>query len=254
MLDAQLTASLARLGDPTAQTIVRGRAWGETVAQQILAWRANDGFSQVPTYTGSSAPGQWRHAPNATGAAAGLNYTVTLPFALTNLAAFDPGPPYGNNDRMAAMATAAYATDLNELKAKGGAVSLVRTPAQTNLALFINIADVTDINAIVRRAISPNARLVDTARTFALLNVVTFDVQLVVFNAKYKYGFWRPYQAIPFADEDGNPATVPDPAWVPLASSSIPLTLALTEKMKGRIGLCAFGGGLTFGACVVQTG
>ena len=145
--------------------------------------------------------------------------TVTAPFALANPAAFVPGPPYGNADRMAAMATTAYAADVNEVKAKGGAVSTVRTAAQTNLALFINIADVTDINALVRRALPANAKLVDNARTLALLNIVANDATIVCFQTKYKYGLWRPLQAIPFADEDGNPATVPDPAWVPLAAT-----------------------------------
>jgi hypothetical protein len=39
---------------------------------------------------------------------------------------------------------------------------------------------------------------------------------IACFEAKYHYWFWRPYQAIPRADTDGNPATEPDPTWVPL--------------------------------------
>ena len=30
------------------------------------------------------------------------------------------------------------------------------------------------------------------------------------------YRFWRPFSAIPLADDDGNPSTAPDPAWTPL--------------------------------------
>ena len=219
--DTQLAASLAQIpgNEGNSQSIATGRTWGESVGQQILDWRANDGFSQVLTYTGSTAAGQWRHAPLGAAPAGGLSMTVTAPFALTNPAAFDPGPPYGNADRMAAMATAAYAADVNEVKAKGGAVSTVRTAAQANLALFINIADVTDMNAIVRRALPANARLVDNARTFALLNIAANDATIVCFQSKYKYGLWRPLQAIPFADEDGNAATAADPAWVPLAAT-----------------------------------
>jgi hypothetical protein len=221
VFDAQLATSLAQIqgSEGSSQSIATGRAWGETVAQQILAWRANDGFTQVLTYPGSSAAGQWRHAPLAAAPAGGLSMTVTAPFALINPAAFDPGPPYGNTDRMAAMATAAYAADVNEVKAKGGAVSTVRTQAQANLALFINIADGVDINAYVRRALPANAKLVDNARTFALLNIVATDATIVCFQSKYKYGLWRPLQAIPFADEDGNPATAPDLAWAPLGTT-----------------------------------
>ena len=43
---------------------------------------------------------------------------------------------------------------------------------------------------------------------------------IACFDAKYHYWFWRPYQAIPQADGDGNPATEPDPAWRPLALQS----------------------------------
>jgi hypothetical protein len=42
---------------------------------------------------------------------------------------------------------------------------------------------------------------------------------LACFDAKYAYWFWRPYQAIPRAQDDGNPATGPDPAWRPLRAT-----------------------------------
>ncbi|HRE82808.1 MAG TPA: vanadium-dependent haloperoxidase [Opitutaceae bacterium] len=221
LLDAQLAASLAQLtsSGATSQSITIGRAWGETVAQQILAWRATDGFSQVLTYPGSTASGYWRHAPLGSAPAGGLSLSVTTPFALTNLAAFDPGPPYGFADRATAMATAAYAADVNEVKARGGMVSSVRTQAQTDLAMFIHIADSADINAIIRRVIPANAQLVDNARTFALINIAGMDAFIVCFQAKYKYGLWRPLQAINYADLDGNAATVADPTWAPIAAT-----------------------------------
>ena len=223
LFDAQLAASLAAIsgGQSTSDSIARGRTWGETVAKQILDWRANDGSTQTLTYPGSSAAGQWRHAPNATAVPSSLSSTVTIPFALASLTPFDPGPPYGVEDRMAAMATAAYAADVNESKTRGGVTSAVRTPAQADLAVHNNIADIADINAIVRRSLPPGAKLVENARTFALLNLAAFDAVLVMVRANYKYGLWRPFQAINFAEEDGNPATAPDPTWrslVPVAS------------------------------------
>jgi hypothetical protein len=145
--------------------------------------------------------------------------TVTTPFALTNLASFDPGPPYGLADRAAAMATAAYAADVNEVQTRGGTVSAVRTQAQTDLALFIHVADTVDINAVVRRSVPAHAQLVDNARTFALLNIAANDAFIVCMQSKYKYGLWRPLQAINFADEDGNAATVADTTWAPLRTT-----------------------------------
>jgi hypothetical protein len=135
---------------------------------------------------------------------------------LSNIAAFDPGPPYGLADRAAAMATAAYAADVNDVKARGAAVSAVRTAAQAELAQLIHIADFIDLNAVVRRAIPAHAKLVENARTFALLNMAACDALVVLFTSKYKYSLWRPLQAIQYADEDGNPATIADPTWTPL--------------------------------------
>ena len=39
------------------------------------------------------------------------------------------------------------------------------------------------------------------------------------FVAKYHYWFWRPITAIHQAAFDGNPATEPDPTWVPLRTT-----------------------------------
>jgi hypothetical protein len=221
LCDAQLAASLAQIpgGAENSPSVSAGRAWGERVAQQILAWRADDSFAQNLPYAGNTGAGHWRHAPLGTTPAAGTGVAATAPFALANPAAFDPGPPYGTGDRAAALASTAYAADVNEVKARGGRVSAVRTPAQADLAALINIVDVIDINAIVRRALPAQTKLVENARAFALLNLAAVDATIVVLQSKYKYGLWRPFQAINFADEDGNPATIADPAWVPLGAT-----------------------------------
>ena len=221
IFEARLAASLAEIpgGDSGSVSIAAGRAWGEMVAHQILAWRMNDGFSQPMTYPGNTDVGHWRHAPLGGAPAGGLSMSVTAPFALTNLAAFDFGPPYGTAERTAALATASYAADFNEVKARGGATSTVRTQAQTDLARLIHLSDVPDINSVVRRVLPASARLEDKARIFALLNIAASDASVVCFKVKYKYGFWRPLQAIPYADLDGNPATVADPSWQPLGTT-----------------------------------
>jgi len=58
-----------------------------------------------------------------------------------------------------------------------------------------------------------------SARLAAMQNVTTADSLLACFNAKYHYGFWRPYTAIHNADTDGNPDTVADPNWAPLVTT-----------------------------------
>ena len=58
--------------------------------------------------------------------------------------------------------------------------------------------------------------LVQTARLFTLLNVVSHDGLQTSWTSKFDYGLWRPVTAIPRADEDGNLFTNPDPDWLPL--------------------------------------
>ena len=53
----------------------------------------------------------------------------------------------------------------------------------------------------------------------AMAHVAGGDAMIACFDAKYHYWFWRPYQAIPQADSDGNPETVADPTWLPLGAT-----------------------------------
>ncbi|HEY1279437.1 MAG TPA: vanadium-dependent haloperoxidase, partial [Acidimicrobiales bacterium] len=53
----------------------------------------------------------------------------------------------------------------------------------------------------------------------AMAHVAGGDAMIACFDAKYHYWFWRPYQAIPLADTDGNPATTADPTWTPLGTT-----------------------------------
>ena len=214
--DEQLAASLAAVpGDPgAAQSIARGREWGTTVANAIIAWRSTDGSTTVlPPFVGSTAAGFWRHAPLGASPNAGYVSTIAVPFLLEDPMAFDPGPPYGFANRADALASAAYAADVNEIKARGGVTSAVRTAAELDEALFIDAADVAGFNRLLRSKLHPHARLVDNARTFALFNLGAYDAAMVFFRLKYHHALWRPFQAIRYANEDNNPATNPDVTW-----------------------------------------
>ena len=61
--------------------------------------------------------------------------------------------------------------------------------------------------------------LVQTARMLAMAHVAGADAIIACFDAKYHYWSWRPYQAIPQADLDGNPFTLADAMWRPLGST-----------------------------------
>ncbi len=216
--DAQLAASLAALpGHPgNAQSIARGRTWGTTVANAILAWRSNATGAIPATVPGPSTIGYWQFTPDAR-PWAGRDALVTAPYVLADPEAFDPGPPYGFADRAEALKSAAYAADVNEVEAHGGAISTQRTAGEEFEALFLNAADQASLNRVLRALVSPHARLVDNARAFALINIAYADGVIVLFHAKYAHQFWRPFQAINNADLDDNAVTTkPATTWAPL--------------------------------------
>ena len=64
------------------------------------------------------------------------------------------------------------------------------------------------------------ANLPTTARLFAALNLSFADSAIAFYDAKYTYRLWRPVTAIRLADTDGNPNTVADPGWLPLAGNT----------------------------------
>jgi hypothetical protein len=213
--DTELAASLASIPGyaPGNPSIVRGLAWGEYVANAILAWRRQDGSSTVlPPYFGGTAPGIWRSIPDGTLPAAFRQLTILTPFAMTSQSQFRPGPPPALNSQQ-------YADDVNEVKAIGRVDSTERTPEQTQIAkLWATVAGAED-QAVARAVLPPDADLVDNARILALANIALADCLIASFDCKYTYNFWRPYHAIRLADADGNPLTVPDTNWTSLITA-----------------------------------
>lgn len=61
--------------------------------------------------------------------------------------------------------------------------------------------------------IKEKLNLWESARVFALLNMAVYDAYISVFDNKFHYNHWRPYTAIRWASNDGNPDTVMDPEW-----------------------------------------
>src|SRR5437868_12360453 len=98
-LDGELSSSAASLSadeDPgDSQSIERGLAWGQQVAEDILASRSGDGFNTVlPPVIGGLAPGQWRPTPPAFQSMSTPQLATLLPYALASPPEFRPaGPP-----------------------------------------------------------------------------------------------------------------------------------------------------------------
>ena len=113
-LDDELIASLNNIeqGPASPDSIAKGQAWGQSVANQILALRANDHFNDTPSpFYGDLLPGDWRPTAPNVGVPGGLYwYQYITPFALTSTSQFRPAPP-------PALSSAQYAADENEVEA-----------------------------------------------------------------------------------------------------------------------------------------
>jgi hypothetical protein len=216
--DAQLVVTLASLsddeGDDVGQSVIRGLAWGQTVANAILAWRSGDGFTAVlPPYVVGPLPA-WQPALPAFAGPVFRQFAGMTPWTMTSSAQFLP-------QAAPALTSARYATDFNEVKTIGG--STTATPADIATARFWN-GQFDTVATMWNRAAEPlaagrDAKLVDNARLFALLNTSMADAVIAVWNAKNTYNTWRPITAIRNAGMDGNDATVVDLGWTPVLAT-----------------------------------
>jgi hypothetical protein len=190
-----------------------GIAVGHQVAQAVLALRENDGLDKDPTladlHPPAAGPGVWQPAP-APALVLGLRLPAVRPLALESASQFRPRGPN-------ALTSPQYTEDFNQVKVLGRFDSTSRTPEQTLQARFWTDNDIRQWNdGLLNLAAARGLGLVQTARMLATAHVAGGDAMIACFDAKYHYWFWRPYQAIPQADTDGNPDTVADPNWTPL--------------------------------------
>ena len=129
--------------------------------------------------------------------------------------------------------SAAYAAELNEVKALGGdgvVTPSARAPdEEAHNAVFWQSAGGPALlwNGVARNLAEDPAMaldLADSARLLAMMNLSGADAAINCWNDKYHFDFWRPWQAIRQADLDDNPATEPDPTWTPLLTAPYPTT------------------------------
>jgi hypothetical protein len=239
-LDARYASYMALIPDGTAKT--DGITVGQQAAAAVLALRVNDGrganpvYGQPPFVPPPPGPGVWDRGNSP---AIGLLLPGMRPLALRSASQFRPDGPN-------ALTSQLYAEDFQQSKDYGRVNNPYRTEEQTTQALFW-----TDHNArqwndgLLSLAGARELDLIESARLLAMTHVSGGDALIACFEAKYHYWFWRPYQAIPRADTDGNPATEPDTTWGPLrATPNFPEypsahachTSAIVETLKAYFG------------------
>ena len=202
------------LGGVAATGIEDGITIGHAAASDLIAQRTGDRDESITFTPGPLTPGGWTFAPPPSLQSAQTPWVAVMkPFMLNSPAQFRVKPPPVLSSRK-------WAKEFNEIKAYGAANSTVRSPEQTAVAQFWNASAVNQSNqAFQDVALTHQMDLVDTARLFAMGNLLDSDAGIACWDSKYRYLFWRPIMAIRNAQLDGNPATQPDPTWTPLLTT-----------------------------------
>jgi hypothetical protein len=216
-LAADYAASLAAIPDGPFK--IQGIAAGNAAAAAMIAARANDGRFGASQWVPNNEPGHWQPLLDEDGNPI-LDPTAWVggvrPFLLQSSSQFRTEGPN-------ALSSDAYAEEFNEVKALGAANSLVRTPEQTYIARWWQSSSVASWNAVARDLVArEDIDVVDSTRLFAMGNLAAADAAINCWNDKYYWDFWRPWNAIPRAAEDGNAATEPDPTWTALITAPYP--------------------------------
>ena len=203
--------SIAAISD-TATNISAGVAVGEASAQELIGTRATDGLLANVPYTPPMGPGFWQRTPPVFGPPLTPWLGQMTPFTMTSAAQFfpDEGPD--------ALDTQQWIDDYNQVMTLGAMNSTVRTPEQTEIALFwTEHTGQQYARAFRNLANQKGLNTSDTARLMAMLWAGYADAGIGCWNAKYNFSFWRPVTAIQAGG--GNPALVADPTWLPLVST-----------------------------------
>jgi hypothetical protein len=180
-LGARYDDSLAAIPDGPAKA-PRHRGRRGRAAAMIDARRDDGASANLPWIVGSE-PGQWR--PTLPGYVnVGATFAFLQPFVIRTPDDFGtPGPP--------ALTSAAYARDLNEVKAVGSATTpaRVRTPDQTEAAIWWD--DLRLVEWEIGRQLAATHRLdtLQTARLFAMVDLAAVDTMIACYKQRYDWSF-----------------------------------------------------------------
>jgi hypothetical protein len=221
-------ASLATVPDGASKDA--GIAAGNAAADAMIAARTNDGRFGPSPWVSNTSLGHWQPLLNPDGSL----QLDPAPWVANVKPFLLHSPSQFRSDGPNALRSKAYAADVNETEALGSATSSVRSAEQTHNAIFWQTAGGPAWlwNGAARGLVDARGLdLGDSALLFAELNLASADASINVWNDKYHFDFWRPWQAIHGADLDGNPRTTADATWSALITAPYP------EHPSGHVGL-----------------
>jgi hypothetical protein len=188
-----------------------GIAVGQLAAAGIITLRANDGSfpPNYPPFLGGSDPGEWRPTPPAFAPGLVPWLAEVTTFAIESTDFCHPEPP-------PSLESGKYTQDYDEVKRLGAVNSTDRTADQTDMANFWSDNIIQIFGRGLRSIAAAHVdNLGDSARLFALAYLSNADAIICAWESKYSFVFWRPITAIQEGDNDGNPKTKGDSAWLP---------------------------------------
>ena len=212
-LDERYVNYLASLSDSPAD-IAAGVRVGQQVASALIALRKGDGVFGVNTYVfHTPGPGVYQPTPPFPYPGAQTPWIANMtPFTMSSASQFLPeeGPtPLSSED---------WVEDYNRTKNWGSLTNSLRSDEQTTIGLFWTPNAGPPYTSMLIDLASANALdSLDSARLFAMTWTGASDAFIGCMNAKYYYNFWRPVTAI--QEGGGNPDTLADPRWLPLANT-----------------------------------
>ncbi len=230
-LDAILALDAAHHPGGAAE-LTAGHALGAAAARSIISLRSADG-SQVPDprvggpFSPVGGVGHWSPDPvSGLTLYLGAYWGQVKPFALASSDQFRAPPPPGLTDP-------AYTAAFNQVDSKGGdprfGTPSDRTAAETIEGIFWSYDGTPGLcapprlyNQVARAIVLQHGlnTLPEAARMLAMINTAMADAAIAAWETKWHYQFWRPVTAIRSAQQGGNTAVTPDPAWVPLGGQA----------------------------------
>ena len=183
---------------------------GQQVAAGLVAARTDDGRGAPFPFDPVPAPGVWRPTPPAFLPALHPWLAGVTPLLIESPSQFRPGPP-------PALGSRRYARDFNEARLYGGATGSLRTPEQTETALFWTEFAPQQYNRAARSAVvSRGLSLREAARALAMADSAMTDAIIACWDGKTTTRSGAPSRPSPAATVDGNARTVADASWQPL--------------------------------------
>ncbi len=202
---------------PPSITDNPGFAFGQRVAAQVFANRADDGAPTVgfTIYHApcEGQPGCWVPQPTTPGGPPAPTLVATWgnqrTWVLNDVTQFYAEPP-------PALDSEVYLKDLAEVESVGYRFSDPggRSEMQTNIATFWVAASWAIWSPVARRVSAARGlSIAENARLFGLFNAAGADTYTNTWNVKFHYNFWRPITAIQYT---GNTT------WLPLLAATPP--------------------------------